>query len=105
VTEISGAWGAGLATLAGDGRVLDTWYPSPTLVDRPPELPCGGDGPVPQLAEPGTLRVDDAAGAARLLGADPAGALGPDDRRGVERVAVVTYVERLDDPPVDAHDV
>jgi 2,3,4,5-tetrahydropyridine-2-carboxylate N-succinyltransferase len=25
------AWGYGLATIAGDGTVLDTWYPTPTL--------------------------------------------------------------------------
>ena len=25
------AWGHGLATIAGDGTVLDTWYPSPAL--------------------------------------------------------------------------
>ncbi|MEY4533583.1 MAG: hypothetical protein RI926_1352 [Actinomycetota bacterium] len=33
------AWGYGLATIAGDGTVLDTWYPSPQLG----ELPAGRD--------------------------------------------------------------
>jgi 2,3,4,5-tetrahydropyridine-2-carboxylate N-succinyltransferase len=30
------AWGYGLATIAGDGTVLDTWYPNPKLGDLPP---------------------------------------------------------------------
>ena len=29
------AWGYGLATISGDGTVLDTWYPSPKLGDIP----------------------------------------------------------------------
>jgi 2,3,4,5-tetrahydropyridine-2,6-dicarboxylate N-succinyltransferase len=33
------AWGYGLATIAGDGTVLDTWYPSPQLG----QLPAGRD--------------------------------------------------------------
>lgn len=33
------AWGYGLATIAGDGTVLDTWYPSPQLGT----LPAGRD--------------------------------------------------------------
>ncbi|MDO9398193.1 MAG: 2,3,4,5-tetrahydropyridine-2,6-dicarboxylate N-succinyltransferase, partial [Herbiconiux sp.] len=40
------AWGHGLVTLAGDGTVLDTWYPAPELgsptsgatLSRPAEL-------------------------------------------------------------------
>ena len=33
----SQAWGYGLATIAGDGTVLDTWYPAPLLGAIPPE--------------------------------------------------------------------
>lgn len=33
------AWGYGLVTVAGDGTVLDTWFPRPTLA----ELPGGTD--------------------------------------------------------------
>ena len=33
------AWGYGLATISGDGTVLDTWYPNPRLG----ELPRGTD--------------------------------------------------------------
>ncbi len=96
----SGAWGVGLATSTPDGRVLDSWYPSPALV-------AGDDlaraaGPLGATA-PGTVRLD-AATASGLLGLDVAAACGLDELRGVERVAVATFVERLDDPPVDAHD-
>lgn len=31
----SPAWGYGLATISGDGTVLDTWFPSPRLGERP----------------------------------------------------------------------
>jgi len=31
------AWGYGLVTIAGDGTVLDTWYPRPALGALPPE--------------------------------------------------------------------
>ncbi|MFT2815769.1 2,3,4,5-tetrahydropyridine-2,6-dicarboxylate N-succinyltransferase [Leifsonia sp. A12D58] len=31
----SSAWGYGLATIAGDGTVLDTWYPTPRLGSLP----------------------------------------------------------------------
>jgi 2,3,4,5-tetrahydropyridine-2-carboxylate N-succinyltransferase len=102
VSDISGAWGAGIATLTHDGRVLDTWYPSPALVSAPPALP-GAAGAVPGFTEPGTIHLPPEA-AAELLGADPTGALGIDERRGVRRVAVATWIERLDDPPADAHD-
>jgi 2,3,4,5-tetrahydropyridine-2-carboxylate N-succinyltransferase len=102
VSDISGAWGAGIATLTDDGRVLDTWYPSPALVSAPPALPTAA-GTTSAFAEAGTLHIAPEA-AAELLGADPAGALGPDERRGVQRVAVATLIESLDDPPLDAHD-
>jgi len=53
---------------------------------------------------PGTVRL--AAGdSARLTDLDLAAACGVDDVRGVETVAVATFIEGLDDPPVDAHDV
>jgi len=34
----SPAWGYGLATIAGDGTVLDTWFPSPALGPRPSRI-------------------------------------------------------------------
>ncbi|MEV0389958.1 2,3,4,5-tetrahydropyridine-2,6-dicarboxylate N-succinyltransferase [Nonomuraea sp. NPDC050643] len=80
----TGAFGVGLATIASDGTVLDTWFPAPELGDAP-------------LA--GTQR----------LSADEAGELaeptGPDAARGVEVVAVRTGIAKLSEAPVDAHDV
>src|SRR5690606_11302238 len=96
----AGAWAAGLATLAPDGRVLDTWYPSPTLA---------GSDEVDRVAAthgvdaPGAVRLAPEAAAA-VLGVDVRGACGRDEMRGVDRVPVVTVIGRLDDPPVDAHD-
>jgi len=92
-----GAIGFGLATLAPDGSVLDTWYPAPQLIPAPD----GGEAG----ARPATttrLAPDDAVS---RLGADAAKALGPDDLRGVEVVAVRTHIADLSAPPADTHDV
>jgi 2,3,4,5-tetrahydropyridine-2-carboxylate N-succinyltransferase len=72
-----GARGAGIATVASDGTVLDTWYPSPAL----------GGGP------------------ADALPAELTALLGTDEARGVRVVPVSTEIGSLADPPVDAHDV
>ncbi|MEU6244752.1 MULTISPECIES: 2,3,4,5-tetrahydropyridine-2,6-dicarboxylate N-succinyltransferase [unclassified Streptomyces] len=85
----TGAVAAGLATIAADGTVLDTWFPAPELVAEP--------GPS------GTERLS-ADGAAELLGDKVVSALGPDARRGVDVVAVRTVIGSLDEKPVDAHD-
>ncbi|WP_043719105.1 2,3,4,5-tetrahydropyridine-2,6-dicarboxylate N-succinyltransferase [Kutzneria sp. 744] len=69
------AYGTGLATIAADGTVLDTWYPSPTL-DSP-----AADQP------------------------DFADVLGEDKARGVTVVRVETVIEDLSAAPVDTHDV
>jgi len=60
---VTSAAGTGLATIAGDGTVLDTWFPAPEL---------GGDGPS------GTARL-----AADETPAELAGLAGRDDERGV----------------------
>ncbi|MGV9342012.1 2,3,4,5-tetrahydropyridine-2,6-dicarboxylate N-succinyltransferase [Streptomyces sp. NPDC003688] len=85
----TGAVAAGLATIAADGTVLDTWFPAPELVAEP--------GPS------GTERLS-ADRAAELLGDKAVAALGPDARRGVDVVAVRTVIGSLDEKPVDAHD-
>jgi 2,3,4,5-tetrahydropyridine-2-carboxylate N-succinyltransferase len=85
-----GAAAAGLATVAADGTVLDTWFPAPELVDAP--------GPA------GTERLTGER-AAELLGESAPKALGTDGRRGVEVIAVRTVIASLDDKPLDAHDV
>ncbi|MEU6997812.1 2,3,4,5-tetrahydropyridine-2,6-dicarboxylate N-succinyltransferase [Nonomuraea sp. NPDC046570] len=79
----TGAHGVGLATIAADGTVLDTWFPAPELGDPPTA---------------GTERVsaEEAGELAALVGPDPA--------RGVELVAVRTGIAKLSEPPVDAHD-
>ncbi|WP_202233019.1 2,3,4,5-tetrahydropyridine-2,6-dicarboxylate N-succinyltransferase [Actinacidiphila reveromycinica] len=85
-----GAAAAGLATVADDGTVLDTWYPAPELSGQP--------GPA------GTEHLTEER-AAQLLGAAAPKALGPDPRRGVRVVAVRTVIGSLDDKPLDTHDV
>lgn len=81
---MTGAWGVGVATLAADGSVLDTWFPAPEL---------GGSG------EAGTTRL-----AADEVPAELAGLLGRDEDRGTETVAVRTVIGSLDDAAVDAYD-
>ena len=74
------AWGFGLATFAGvdgEGGVLDTWYPSPSLGDAP----------------------DDAAPPEGLTSLE-----GADELRGVRRVVVRTVVKDLQAAPADTHD-
>ncbi|WP_329180030.1 2,3,4,5-tetrahydropyridine-2,6-dicarboxylate N-succinyltransferase [Streptomyces sp. NBC_01477] len=88
-SRASGAIGVGLATVADDGTVLDTWYPAPQLAAEP--------GPA------GTARLT-AEEAAQALGSAAPAALGPDPRRGVEVVAVRTTIASTDDKPLDAHD-
>ena len=82
----SPAYGHGVATIADDGTVLDTWYPVVELGTGP------GDGTA------GTVRIDG--------GSDVVGLPGPerDPERGVSRVAVETVIASLDEPPADAHD-
>ncbi|MDI5963119.1 2,3,4,5-tetrahydropyridine-2,6-dicarboxylate N-succinyltransferase [Streptantibioticus silvisoli] len=89
-SRATGAAAAGLATIADDGTVLDTWFPAPELVERPG--PAGSE----------RLSADRAA---ELLGAAAPDALGRDARRGVEVVAVRTVIGSLEDKPLDTHDV
>ncbi len=79
-----GAHGIGVATIASDGTVLDTWFPAPTLGDA---------------SAAGTRRLD-----ASQAG-EFAPLLGRDDVRGVEVVAVETSIAKLSEPPVDTHDL
>ncbi|MBT2402230.1 MULTISPECIES: 2,3,4,5-tetrahydropyridine-2,6-dicarboxylate N-succinyltransferase [unclassified Streptomyces] len=88
-TRTTGAVAAGLATIAADGTVLDTWFPAPELVAEP--------GPA------GSERLS-AEQAVELLGAAAAKAIRQDAVRGVEVVAVRTVISSLEDKPLDAHD-
>ena len=74
---MTGAWGHGVATVVeSDGRVLDTWYPSPALG-------------VPDDSAPPTALSE---------------LVGKDARRGVHTEVVRTVIASLADPPVDAAD-
>ncbi|HEY5360616.1 MAG TPA: 2,3,4,5-tetrahydropyridine-2,6-dicarboxylate N-succinyltransferase [Streptosporangiaceae bacterium] len=84
-----GAAGAGLATVAADGTVLDTWFPRPELAAP---------------AASGSTRLSRAQALA-ALGGDAADCLGPDDVRGVEVIAVRTTIDDLSRPPADTHDL
>lgn len=81
---MTSASGVGVATLAADGSVLDTWFPAPEL-----------DGP-DQAGTTGLSAAD--------VPADLAGLLGRDEDRGTETVAVRTVIGSLDDPAADAYD-
>lgn len=82
---VSGAVALGLATIAADGSVLDTWFPAPELTDTP--------------GTPGTERVFEPDAPAEL-----SGLAGSDPDRGVEKVLVRTTIGSLEDKPVDAYD-
>ena len=69
------AAGTGLATVAPDGVLLDTWYPAPVLDDDAPD--------VPELEK----------------------LTGEDTDRGVRTTVVRTTIASLAAPPADAHDV
>ncbi|MEU8926841.1 2,3,4,5-tetrahydropyridine-2,6-dicarboxylate N-succinyltransferase [Kitasatospora sp. NPDC048545] len=89
-SSANGAVATGLATIAADGTVLDTWFPAPVLAAEP--------GPA------GTVRLT-AEQAEAELGTGAAEALRADARRGVEVVAVRTTIASLDEKPLDTHDV
>ncbi|QZT61602.1 2,3,4,5-tetrahydropyridine-2,6-dicarboxylate N-succinyltransferase [Mycolicibacterium austroafricanum] len=81
---MTGASGVGVATIAADGSVLDTWFPAPELTD-------GG--------EAGTVRLSVAEVPAEL-----AALAGRDEDRDVDVVVVRTVIASLDDKAVDAYD-
>jgi 2,3,4,5-tetrahydropyridine-2-carboxylate N-succinyltransferase len=87
--QTTGARATGLATLAADGTVLDTWFPAPELA---------GD-----VAQSGTTRLT-AAEAVSALGAEAAQALAACAVRGTTVVAVRTEIKSLADAPADTHD-
>ncbi|MDY0113677.1 MAG: DapH/DapD/GlmU-related protein [Corynebacterium sp.] len=81
----TGASATGIANIAMDGTVLDTWYPNPQLDDT--------------ITESGTRRL----GAQDLTPQLLRQVLLDEDRR-VEQVAVRTTIADLSQPPVDSHD-
>ena len=85
----TGARATGLATLAADGTVLDTWFPAPELAEG--------------IA---STRLTEAQAVAALsgFGADVAQALAACSVRGTTVVAVRTEIKSLADAPADTHD-
>jgi 2,3,4,5-tetrahydropyridine-2-carboxylate N-succinyltransferase len=81
---VTSAAGVGLATIAANGSVLDTWFPQPEL---------GADGPT------GTVRLSVAEVPDEL-----AALTGRDEDRDVETVAVRTTIASLEDKTTDAYD-
>ncbi|KAA8967696.1 MAG: 2,3,4,5-tetrahydropyridine-2,6-dicarboxylate N-succinyltransferase [Mycobacterium sp.] len=84
VGPVTGASGIGLATLAADGSVLDTWFPAPELIDS---------------GESGTTRLSVAE-----IPAELAALTGIDDDRGTRTVAVRTVISSLADKTANAYD-
>ncbi|SDL64663.1 2,3,4,5-tetrahydropyridine-2-carboxylate N-succinyltransferase [Corynebacterium mycetoides] len=86
-----GAEATGIANIAMDGTTLDTWYPSPKLIE---------DEEAVSALVTGTRRVS-----ARDLSDRFLAIVGMDRDRLVELVPVHTAIADLSAPPVDAHDV
>lgn len=84
VSTVTGAAGIGLATLAADGSVLDTWFPAPELTES-------GTSATSRLA------VSD-------VPVELAALIGRDDDRRTETIAVRTVIGSLDDVAADPYD-
>ena len=82
-----GATAVGIANIAMDGTILDTWYPEPELID--------GAGLVSGTERLGAADIPDSMLKLVLL----------DEDRMVEQVAVRTTIADLQALPIDAHDV
>ncbi|WNG86264.1 2,3,4,5-tetrahydropyridine-2,6-dicarboxylate N-succinyltransferase [Mycobacterium sp. ITM-2016-00317] len=81
---MTGASGIGVATIAADGSILDTWFPAPELTE------AGASG---------TERLSVAQVPEEL-----AALAGRDEDRDVDVVVVRTVIASLDDKPADAYD-
>lgn len=73
----------GLATITHDGTVLDVWFPA---VQTGEPVEATGTEKLSEVPQQFTELV------------------GPDDERGVARVAVQTSIKDLDEAPIDAYD-
>ncbi|MGB6514405.1 2,3,4,5-tetrahydropyridine-2,6-dicarboxylate N-succinyltransferase [Mycobacterium sp.] len=82
--HVTAASGIGLATLAANGSVLDTWFPAPELIES---------------GESGTVRLSVAEVPVEL-----AALAGRDDERNTESVVVRTVIGSLDDKAADGYD-
>ncbi|RSZ65485.1 2,3,4,5-tetrahydropyridine-2,6-dicarboxylate N-succinyltransferase [Corynebacterium hylobatis] len=80
---MTSATARGLATITHAGTVLDVWFPAPRLSDDP--------------LSSGTEHLDQTPQQFAAL-------VGPDEDRGVARIAVTTSLASLSEAPVDAYD-
>ena len=98
LSAVTSASGVGIATIAADGAVLDTWFPAPALTD--PGIVSGGQERSDPGESSGTVRVvevpDDFAVLADLVGRD--------EERDVETVVVRTVIASLAEKALDAYD-
>jgi len=87
--ELRGASGEGFATVTADGRVLDSWFLGPCLVEK--------------TGKAATVRLtkDEIQ---RSLGGSADGYAGHDDVRHVDIVAIRTEIDSLASAPADVHD-
>ena len=90
MTDQTSSTGIGLATVAHDGAVLDTWFPRPVLSARP------------EMQGTVQLSREEAFAA---LGERAAAFPREDAKRGVTVVVVRTAIQSLAEPPADVHDV
>jgi 2,3,4,5-tetrahydropyridine-2-carboxylate N-succinyltransferase len=88
--EVHSADGYGLATIAANGMVLDTWFPKPRV-----GKPCGSSKSVFLTPEQANAAFGSRAAACFLS----------DPRRAISVIPVKTVIEDLAQPPRDPHDV
>lgn len=95
------AWAVGIATIAADGAVLDTWYPDPILGETE-----GARRLAEELGRTGgsATHALDRRQSLDHLRVDVQQLTASDELRKVRRTAVVTFIEDLAAAPVDAHD-
>jgi len=84
VCTVTSAAAFGLATIAGNGTVLDAWFPDPELGAYSPSGTA-------------VLSPDESGGELGALA-------GPDPDRGVDVVEIRTVIAELADKPLDAYD-
>ncbi len=91
LSAVTSASGVGVATIAADGTVLDTWFPAPELSAEPAPGTVSATVRVSEAEVPGDL-----AALGHLVGRDT--------DRDVETVVVRTVIACLEDKAIDAHD-
>ena len=110
LSAVTSASGVGIATIAADGAVLDTWFPAPALTD--PGIVSGGqERSDPGESSGGQERSDpgESSGTVRVVEVPDdfavlADLVGRDEERDVETVVVRTVIASLAEKAIDAYD-